>query len=91
MHLLLPCASFLFSLLPLLQGQYWRLWKMAYGGRALTGRWGTVWFVPILFLTQQVMKQGNYGWPLLSLAFSLAAVHLVCQLCRVRSLTRSQD
>ncbi|RQO58660.1 hypothetical protein DBR47_13300 [Paucibacter sp. KBW04] len=172
LHLLLPYASFLllFSLPALLQGQYWQLWKMAYGGRALTGSWGTFWFVPILFLTQQTanlliqkwtqaglavaalacllvanflpqglglpwaldvllfafplfcmgyrckgrepqslwisalgllglllsaagllpsldLKQGDYGWPLLSLVFSLAAVHLVCQLCGLRSLT----
>jgi len=167
LHLLLPYASFLllFSLGPLLHGQYWQLWKMAYGGRALTGSWGTFWFVPVLFMTQQLanlliqnwtrfglavtavacllmasllpqglelplaldvllfafplfwigylcrglepqyswvsalgllgllltaagllpsldLKQGDYGWPLLSLAFSLAAVHLVCQFCR---------
>lgn len=167
-HLLIPYASFLLllSLGPLLQGQTWHLWKMAYGGRALTGTWGTFWFVPVLFLTQQLanvlmntcsrgllagicllsllaasliapaaplplaldvvlfalpifwigqlckgrepeslwisalgllglvlsamgalpsldMKQGNYGWPLLSLVFSLAAVHLACQISRL--------
>lgn len=163
-HLLVPYVTFLLviSLPALWTGDRKHLLRMLFGGRALVASYGTFWFVPVLFVTQQLanfalprlhpsrqavlmavcvaiallipaarlvpwaldvvlvalpifwigyrskgqalnsswisvlgfagmalcgvgllptidMKNGLYGWPIVSLLFSMSAVHLICQ------------
>jgi len=65
-HLLVPYLAFLLlmSLPKLLAGDLYHAQRMLFGGRTLTGPFGTFWFVPVLFLTQQL---ANYLLPRLSL------------------------
>ncbi|MEL4179069.1 acyltransferase family protein [Roseateles sp. PN1] len=72
-HLLVPYLAFLLvlSLPQLLAGDLNHVRKMIFGGRLLTGTFGTFWFIPVLFLTQQL---ANYLFPRLSINAQAALV-----------------
>ena len=71
-HLLVPYLAFLIvlSLPALVSGDVKHLMRMAFGGRTLGGAYGTFWFVPVLFVTQQL---ANLALPRLSPAAQAAS------------------
>lgn len=58
-HLLVPYLSFLLllSIVPVLQGDLKHVARMLFGGRVLHGWFGVFWFVPVLFVTQQLANR----------------------------------